>query len=83
VSRPEGGWLTVFDDEASPRPGTTDLFFSPSAEQAEVRRPPIIHHEYIVRTNPSDIVGCIMGLVLCAGVIIVPIVLSWWLRRRA
>jgi hypothetical protein len=83
VSQPEGGWLTVFDDEASLRPGTTDLWFAPSAEQSEVRRPPIIHYNYIERTDPAEILGCAVVLVFCAGVLIVPIVLSWWLRRRA
>jgi hypothetical protein len=83
VGRPEGAWLTVFDDASSPRPGSTDLFFAPSADQSEVRRPPIIHSVYVERTDPSDILGCGIGLVLCAGVIVVPIGLTWWLRRRA
>jgi hypothetical protein len=34
-------WLTVFDDDSSPRPGTADVYFYPSASQEEVRRPPI------------------------------------------
>jgi hypothetical protein len=82
VGLPEGGWLTVFDDHASPRPGTTDLFFSAAGEQSEVRRPPIVHYEYVERTAPEEIAG----LVICAGVLISPVLLLGWLRwhrRRA
>jgi hypothetical protein len=78
VSLPEGGWLTVFDDHASPRPGTTDLFFSPAGDQSEVRRPPIIHYQYVERTPPGEIIGAIVGLLVCAGVIAVPVLV---LRR--
>jgi hypothetical protein len=31
-------WLTVFEDDSSPRPGTHDVFFSPSSVQDEVYR---------------------------------------------
>jgi hypothetical protein len=34
-------WLTEFEDESSPRPGTDDLFFSPAEEQEAVERPPV------------------------------------------
>jgi hypothetical protein len=43
-SVPENAYLTVLDDSASPRPGTADLFFSPSADQSAISRPPIIHY---------------------------------------
>lgn len=32
VPAPEGAWLTVFEDRASPRPGTDDLFFARAAD---------------------------------------------------
>jgi hypothetical protein len=79
VSLPGGGWLTVFDDHASPRPGTTDLYFAPAAEQSEVRRPPLIHYEYVYRTPPGEIIGAVIGLLVCVGMIIIPVVLLRWL----
>src|SRR5262249_23631266 len=36
----EPTWLTTFEDRSSPRPGTADVFFTPSAEQHEVHPPP-------------------------------------------
>jgi hypothetical protein len=44
TSVPENAYLTVFEDSASPRPGTADLFFSPAADQSSVSRPPIINY---------------------------------------
>jgi hypothetical protein len=38
----EKPYLTVFDDSSSPRPGTSDLFFSRATDQSSVERPPII-----------------------------------------
>jgi hypothetical protein len=74
----EGSWLTVFDDQASVRRETTDLFFSPSKDQSEVRRPPLIRYELIDRYAPDQI----LGAVVCAGTLIVPMILVWWLRWR-
>jgi hypothetical protein len=47
VSLPEKPWMTVFDDPASPRPGVADLYFSVSADQATLARPPIIQYRYV------------------------------------
>jgi hypothetical protein len=47
VSLPEKPWLTVFDDSSSPRPGVADLFFSVSADQSTLARPPIIEYRYV------------------------------------
>lgn len=33
VEVPKGSWLTAFEDRASPRPGTDDVFFSPIASK--------------------------------------------------
>lgn len=72
VPLPEGAWLTVFDDPASPRPGTADVFFSPSADQSELRRPPIINYRVIYYPPPglavviTLIVGLSALLVWCA-----------------
>jgi hypothetical protein len=35
-------WLTEFEDRSSPRPGTDEVYFQPSADQQPVERPPII-----------------------------------------
>lgn len=81
VGQPEGAWLTVFDDQASPRAGTTDVFFAPSADPSEVRRPPIIHYRYVEVYDTGEIVG----LVICLGLLLSPVVilpLLWWVRRR-
>ena len=40
VTVPHGAWLTVFEDNSSPRPGTDDLFFRPSQDKSEVRPTP-------------------------------------------
>jgi hypothetical protein len=34
--------LTVFEDKSSPRPGTDEVYFQPSAEQSEITPPPIL-----------------------------------------
>jgi len=80
VNPPDGGWLTVFDDQTSARPGRTDLFFTPSDEQSEVRRPPIIRYEVVERTAYGE---AIIGVLICAGVLASPLLLLWYLRRRA
>jgi hypothetical protein len=43
---PADAWLTIFEDRASPRPGTADVFFEPSADQNTVKRPDIIQDVY-------------------------------------
>lgn len=35
-------WLTEFEDHATPRPGTDEVYFSPSAHQSPVARPPAV-----------------------------------------
>jgi hypothetical protein len=57
---PASPWLTAFEDDSSPRPGTADLFFTPSATQEEVYPKPIVYPE------PYDIGGwlCLAVLVM-------------------
>lgn len=38
----EHAWLTEFEDRASPRPGTDELYFSKSDDQKTVEKPPVI-----------------------------------------
>jgi hypothetical protein len=77
VPVPKGAWLTVFDDPASPRPGAADVFFSPSKDQSELRRPPIIVYSVIYYPGP--------GLLAVGAVFLVMVVFAVWraLRRRA
>jgi hypothetical protein len=71
VSVPEGAWLTEFEDRSAPRPGTSDLFFSPAADQSKLARPPVIEYYYVedevgaVGTNPARLI--VVGLL---GVIV-------------
>lgn len=39
---PSSAWLTMFEDSASPRPGTDDLFFTSSASAVPVTPDPVI-----------------------------------------
>jgi hypothetical protein len=78
VKVPQSGWLTVFDDRAAPRPGTSDLYFSSSPLQSDVHRPPIIHYRYVERTPPGEIIGLVLFVLLCLS----PLALFGWLRWR-
>ena len=66
-------WLTVFEDSSSPRPGTDDVFFSPSSVQDEVYR--------TVRVKVDLSGWTCLGLV-AIFVLLVPIVLAMRRRRR-
>jgi len=74
VTLPEGAWLTVFDDPAAPRPGTADVFFSPAADQSELRRPVI--YDYRVIYYPATDLSVAL-VVVCLGGFLV-----WFVRRR-
>jgi hypothetical protein len=66
VELPETLWLTEFEDTASPRPGTDEVFFQKSDSQENVKRPPYIVNEYRDRINPREItaVSVILGTML-------------------
>lgn len=51
-------WLTEFEDRASPRPGTDEVYFSPAKDQSTLKRPAII--QYVKNDAP--------GLALCLAV---------------
>ena len=57
-------YLTMFEDRSSPRPGTADITFSPSAVQDDVRLPPIIH------TVPVNLAGWV-----CLGAVVLLVLL--------
>jgi len=60
---PAGAWLTVFEDKASPRPGTEDLFFTRSADQQPIVPPPVVWTTYTRVPLPLDLIGGV-GLVV-------------------
>jgi hypothetical protein len=66
-------WLTAFEDLASPRPGTDDLFFTAATDRASVTPPPIerVHGEPI--RIPIELPALAIGIA------------AWfvWRRRRA
>jgi hypothetical protein len=73
-SPPATWWLTEFEDHSSPRPGTDDVYFAPSADQSTVERPP--HIIYVSRKVPD----CIMCYALAAYMLVPWLVRS--VRRK-
>lgn len=68
-SSPPQPWLTVFEDNSSPRPGTDDLLFSKASDQSEVKPPPIVYDKEVDVPIPLDVVGLVAFL-------------GWRFRRR-
>jgi hypothetical protein len=54
---PGGAWLTMFEDRASPRPGTDDLFFAPAADTSAVKPPPVVLVIPQKMPLPFDLIG--------------------------
>lgn len=54
-------WLTEFEDDSSPRPGSADVYFSRDKDQSTIERPP--HIQYVSENVPN----CVMcyALVVC------------------
>ena len=57
-------WLTEFEDYSRPRPGTDEVYFEPSADQAAVARPPHIH---VVYDSRPILIGGGFGAVVAVG----------------
>ena len=72
---PKEWFVTEFEDRSSPRPGVDELYFSPSANQATVARPPTI--EWHDSKTPWYI-----GLAICLGLPILTFVVLAVLRMR-
>lgn len=71
ITLPETIWLTTFEDNTWPGSGGTgDLYFEPSADQAEMRPPPIIRYNKHYIWIPPDV---LLGI----GFLI-----AWFVRRR-
>jgi hypothetical protein len=76
MTLPEKPWLTVFDDQSSPRPGVADLFFAPASDQSTLARPPIIDYVFVDETAPM--VWWTGAVVLGGTVLIVGMILATW-----
>ena len=69
-----GRWLTAFEDRASPRPGTDEVFFGRSADQSPVERAPVQGSSS--RSNVTAGVGVVLAMLgLGYG--------AWRLARRS
>ena len=66
---PAEWWLTEFEDDWPYRVAPSDVYFARSADQAEVRRPPIVH--YVSGRQAPDVtpvlVGVAIGLTFLVG----------------
>jgi hypothetical protein len=74
-SVPQGAWLTMFEDKASPRPGTDDLFFASARERGPLKPPPVVVRRSQKIPVPLD--------VLAVGGIVTAIVVRRVRGRRA
>jgi hypothetical protein len=68
-------WLTEFEDHSSPRPGTDDVYFSPSTDQSTVEREPHVKYAF------SKVPDCVMGYAL-AAYIVVPCLIRCVRRKK-
>jgi len=62
---PADWWLTEFEDDWAYRVAPADVYFSRAADQAIVKRPPII--QYVSAGSSPDVMGCVLVAVLVAG----------------
>lgn len=66
---PAKGWMTTFEDVASPRPGKEEVYFDPAKDQTPILPPPIIHYNDI--WIPIDVV---LGLAILALLVVAMII---------
>ena len=69
----DGWWLTEFEDRSTPRPGTDEVYFEPSADSAPVYREPAI--VYVHKTSWW------WGVLCCGVPIALPILGVFGIRR--
>lgn len=72
---PTKAWLTTFDDRASPRPGSEEVYFDPSPEQTPIAPPPIIKYNDV--WVPID---CALFVVVIVSMVAIAVLRRW--RRR-
>ncbi len=69
IAVPAGAWLTMFEDRASPRPGTDNLFFTAASDRSPVKPPPVVVTQPYGLPLPLDVMAGAGALV-------------WWVVRR-
>ena len=62
VPAPPGAWLTVFQDDSSPRPGTDELWFDRSKDPAPIKPPPVIFRVDDAIPLPLDLIALLVGV---------------------
>jgi hypothetical protein len=55
-------FLTEFEDSSSPRPGTDEVYFAKSADQATVERQPVTVYEYRESPTPETVLGILVAI---------------------
>jgi len=74
-------WLTEFEDRSSPRPGSEEVYFEPSADSSSIERPPhIITTTRTVEVTPRWHVAVYFGVPI---VMILGTLILWRVVRRA
>ncbi len=70
-------YLTEFQDDSSPRPGTDEVYFRPAADPSGKERPPIVHTTVVVEywPGPWGLVGVVALVALSALAIVALVVL--------
>ena len=61
---PADPWLTVFEDDSSPRPGTDDLYFVPSQTQDRIVPRPIIEESDQRIPIPVDLILLLIAILI-------------------
>jgi hypothetical protein len=72
---PPSAFLTLIEDASDPRPGFSDVYFRRDAEQAELRRPPIVMDDVVDIPIPLELVALTSCFGLAVGLVI-------FLRRK-
>ena len=60
--------MTVFVDESSPRRGIEELYFAPSADQAQVHQPPTVIADPKKVTIPVDLLAVFAAFLIWIAV---------------
>lgn len=74
-----GARLTRFLDNSSPRPGSDDLFFSPSSDQSELREP---QHNFVYGRARSGADNFVAMVLIAAGLVAILFLWLRWRRKR-
>jgi len=72
---PEKWYLTEFGDNSTPRPGTDEVYFAPSADQSPVAKPPIVVWQ-------DSFTPWYIGLAVCLGLPAITFLAIVLLRKR-